>query len=73
MEVGTVILSVSAVLVDTMDARDPSLSLSSRECSLEATEESIGEWLAAAPMSDLTSAGKLASLGELPGVLCGER
>jgi hypothetical protein len=72
-EVGTVILSVSNVRVEIIDVREPSRSLSRRECSLEAIEDSIGEPFVAAPTSDCTPMGKLASFGELPGVLCGDR
>ena len=54
-DVGTVKLSVSnvrEVRFETMDARESSRSLSSRECSLEATDESIGDPLVAVPTSD---------------------
>jgi hypothetical protein len=74
-DVGTVKLSVSEVRevrVEIMDAREPSRRRSKRECSLEATEDSIGDPVVV-PTRDWTSSGKLASFGELPGVLCGER
>jgi hypothetical protein len=72
---GIVMLSVSAVRdvrVEIIDAREPSRILSSRESALDATDEFMAGLFAAAA-KEWTSAGKLASLGVFPGVLCGDR
>lgn len=49
---------VREVRFETIEAREPSRSLSRRECSLDAIDESIGEPFVVVPTNDCTSAGK---------------